>query len=67
MPNLPDQTGRRIVVTGSNSGTGQEAALRLANEELEKRVEERTRELKEAQTRLMDTAREVGMAEIAAG
>ncbi|OII36594.1 short chain dehydrogenase [Curtobacterium sp. MMLR14_014] len=30
MPNLPDQTGRRIVVTGSNSGTGQEAALRLA-------------------------------------
>jgi signal transduction histidine kinase len=42
-----------------------EAALRLANEELEKRVEERTRELKEAQTRLMDTAREVGMAEIA--
>jgi signal transduction histidine kinase len=42
-----------------------EAALRLANEELERRVEERTRELKEAQTRLMDTAREVGMAEIA--
>jgi signal transduction histidine kinase len=42
-----------------------EAALRLANEELEKRVEARTRELKDAQTRLMDTAREVGMAEIA--
>ena len=42
-----------------------EAALRLANEDLEKRVEERTRELKEAQARLMDTAREVGMAEIA--
>jgi signal transduction histidine kinase len=42
-----------------------EAALRLANEDLEKRVEERTRELKDAQTRLMDTAREVGMAEIA--
>jgi signal transduction histidine kinase len=42
-----------------------EANLRLANEELERRVEERTRELKEAQTRLTDTAREVGMAEIA--
>jgi len=42
-----------------------ESALRLANEELEKRVEERTRELKETQTRLMDTAREVGMAEVA--
>jgi signal transduction histidine kinase len=42
-----------------------ETALRLANEELEKRVEERTRELKEAQSRLVDTAREVGMAEVA--
>ncbi|MCA5922130.1 SDR family oxidoreductase [Curtobacterium oceanosedimentum] len=30
MPILPDQTGRRIVVTGANSGTGREAALRLA-------------------------------------
>jgi signal transduction histidine kinase len=42
-----------------------QAALRVANEELETRVAERTRELKEAQTRLMDTAREVGMAEVA--
>ncbi|WIE71179.1 SDR family oxidoreductase [Curtobacterium sp. MCJR17_020] len=30
MPKLPDQTGRRIIVTGSNSGTGKEAATRLA-------------------------------------
>jgi signal transduction histidine kinase len=41
------------------------AELRRANDELEQRVEERTRELKEAQARLVDTAREVGMAEIA--
>ncbi|WP_095981652.1 trifunctional serine/threonine-protein kinase/ATP-binding protein/sensor histidine kinase [Melittangium boletus] len=41
------------------------AALRQANDELEHRVEERTRELKEAQARLVDTAREVGMAEVA--
>jgi NAD(P)-dependent dehydrogenase (short-subunit alcohol dehydrogenase family) len=27
---VPDQSGRRIVVTGSNSGTGREAAKRLA-------------------------------------
>ncbi|EPX57592.1 Two-component sensor histidine kinase [Cystobacter fuscus DSM 2262] len=42
-----------------------EAALRRANDELEQRVEERTRELKEAQARLVDTAREVGMTEVA--
>ena len=30
MPNIPDQTGRRIVVTGANSGTGEETAKRLA-------------------------------------
>ncbi len=30
MPKLPDQTGRRIVVTGANSGTGAETAKRLA-------------------------------------
>jgi predicted ATPase/signal transduction histidine kinase/tRNA A-37 threonylcarbamoyl transferase component Bud32 len=41
------------------------AELRQANDELEQRVEERTRELKQAQARLVDTAREVGMAEIA--
>jgi predicted ATPase/signal transduction histidine kinase/tRNA A-37 threonylcarbamoyl transferase component Bud32 len=41
------------------------AALRQANDELEQRVEERTRALKEAQARLVDTAREVGMAEVA--
>ncbi|WP_375773614.1 AAA family ATPase [Archangium gephyra] len=42
-----------------------EAALRRANEELEQRVEERTRELKQAQARLVETARSVGMAEVA--
>ena len=30
MYTVPDQHGRRIVVTGSNSGTGKEAAKRLA-------------------------------------
>jgi signal transduction histidine kinase len=42
-----------------------EAALRQANEELEQRVEERTRELTQAQAQLVDTARMVGMAEVA--
>ncbi|QRK13548.1 AAA family ATPase [Archangium violaceum] len=42
-----------------------EAALRRANDELERRVDERTRELKEAQARLVDMAREVGMTEVA--
>ncbi|MDY7230603.1 trifunctional serine/threonine-protein kinase/ATP-binding protein/sensor histidine kinase [Hyalangium rubrum] len=42
-----------------------EAALRRANDELEKRVEERTRELQQAQAQLVDTARSVGMAEVA--
>ncbi|WP_224366397.1 trifunctional serine/threonine-protein kinase/ATP-binding protein/sensor histidine kinase [Hyalangium versicolor] len=42
-----------------------EAALRCANDELERRVEERTRELKQAQAQLVDTARAAGMAEIA--
>ncbi|HYH99553.1 GAF domain-containing sensor histidine kinase, partial [Hyalangium sp.] len=42
-----------------------EAALRQANEELERRVEERTRELTKAQSQLVETARMVGMAEVA--
>ncbi|KFE61996.1 trifunctional serine/threonine-protein kinase/ATP-binding protein/sensor histidine kinase [Hyalangium minutum] len=42
-----------------------EAALRRANDDLEKRVEERTRELKQAQTQLVETARAAGMAEVA--
>ncbi|SEU24464.1 trifunctional serine/threonine-protein kinase/ATP-binding protein/sensor histidine kinase [Stigmatella erecta] len=41
------------------------AELREANDALELRVEERTHELKQAQARLVDTAREVGMAEVA--
>ncbi|WP_224369498.1 trifunctional serine/threonine-protein kinase/ATP-binding protein/sensor histidine kinase [Hyalangium versicolor] len=43
-----------------------EVALRQANDELERRVEERTRELKQTQAQLMDTARAAGMAEVAA-
>ena len=42
-----------------------EAALRRANEQLELRVAERTRELKQAQASLVETARMVGMAEVA--
>ncbi|HEX5752493.1 MAG TPA: ATP-binding sensor histidine kinase [Archangium sp.] len=42
-----------------------EAALRRANDELEARVEERTRELRQAQAHLVDTARAVGMTEVA--
>ena len=30
MYTVPDQTGRLVVVTGANSGTGKEAATRLA-------------------------------------
>ncbi|BBP76041.1 hypothetical protein PHLH7_21450 [Pseudomonas sp. Ost2] len=41
------------------------SALQAANERLEQRVEERTRELREAQSELLDTARMAGMAEIA--
>jgi signal transduction histidine kinase len=40
-------------------------ALHVVNESLEQRVEERTRELKDAQGELMDSARQAGMAEIA--
>jgi signal transduction histidine kinase len=40
-------------------------ALHVVNESLEHRVEERTRELKDAQGELMDSARQAGMAEIA--
>ena len=40
-------------------------ALQLANEQLEERVESRTRQLREAQSELLATARQAGMAEIA--
>ncbi|WP_367372782.1 DAHL domain-containing protein [Pseudomonas lini] len=39
--------------------------LQTANDVLEQRVEERTRELKDTQSELLDTARQAGMAEIA--
>ncbi|PTL79179.1 histidine kinase [Vitiosangium sp. GDMCC 1.1324] len=42
-----------------------EEELRQANEGLEQRVEERTRELKEVHSQLVKTARQAGMAEIA--
>ncbi|WP_395851892.1 sensor histidine kinase [Cystobacter fuscus] len=42
-----------------------EVALRQANEGLEQRVEERTRELKDVHLQLVQTARRAGMAEIA--
>ncbi len=42
-----------------------EEELRKANEGLEQRVEERTRELKEVHQQLVKTARQAGMAEIA--
>ncbi|MCY1077341.1 trifunctional serine/threonine-protein kinase/ATP-binding protein/sensor histidine kinase [Archangium lansingense] len=43
-----------------------EAALRLANDALTQRLEEQAWELKQAQRRLADAAREVGTAEVAA-
>jgi signal transduction histidine kinase len=42
-----------------------EEELRQANESLEQRVDERTRELKEVHTQLVQTARQAGMAEVA--
>ncbi|MHC8324194.1 DAHL domain-containing protein [Pseudomonas sp. GB2N2] len=40
-------------------------ALKTANDDLELRVEQRTRELQDTQSELLDTARQAGMAEIA--
>jgi signal transduction histidine kinase/integral membrane sensor domain MASE1 len=65
-----NELGRRAVIALENARLYADvqrgkAELRLANDELEQRVEERTRELKQAQARLVDTAREVGMSEVA--
>ncbi|MCB1042441.1 MAG: PAS domain-containing protein [Acidobacteria bacterium] len=44
-----------------------EEELRRLNEELEERVEKRTSDLRDAQSRLIDVAHRAGMAEVAAG
>ena len=49
----------------ANEVQRREEALRTANQGLEQHVEERTRELKEAHRKLVDVARQSGMAEIA--
>ncbi|MFY0523906.1 ATP-binding protein [Archangium gephyra] len=49
----------------ANEVQHREQALREANESLEQRVEERTRELKDVHMQLVQTARRAGMAEIA--
>ncbi|WNG22107.1 ATP-binding protein [Cystobacter fuscus] len=49
----------------ANEVQRREEALRQANEGLEQRVDERTRELKEVHMHLVQTARRAGMAEIA--
>jgi signal transduction histidine kinase len=49
----------------ANQVQQREEALRQANESLEQRVEERTRELKEVHLQLVQTARQAGMAEVA--
>jgi signal transduction histidine kinase len=51
--------------TMANTVQQREAELRQANEGLEQRVEERTRELKTVHGQLIQTARQAGMAEIA--
>ncbi len=65
-----NELGRRAAIAIENARLYADvqrgkAELRQANDELEQRVEERTRELKQAQVRLVDTAREVGMSEVA--
>ncbi|PTL78228.1 sensor histidine kinase [Vitiosangium sp. GDMCC 1.1324] len=49
----------------ANEVQRREESLRQANERLEQRVEERTRELKDIHMQLVQTARRAGMAEIA--
>ncbi len=49
----------------ANEVQRREESLRQANETLEQRVEERTRELRDIQQQLIQTARRAGMAEVA--
>jgi signal transduction histidine kinase len=62
-----DELGQlaRAIRTMADKVQHREEALRQANEHLEQRVEERTRELQDVHDRLVQTARRAGMAEIA--
>lgn len=57
-----------VGLAGAREGLGDaRRALTNANANLERRVEERTAELRSAHERLLDTARQAGMAEVATG
>ncbi|MBN1209099.1 MAG: HAMP domain-containing protein [Myxococcaceae bacterium] len=62
-----DELGRlaRAFRTMADEVQRREVSLKQANEGLEQRVEERTRELKEVHRRLVESARQAGMAEVA--